>query len=118
MKRVLVVSGLLVAVVAVAGSKLYFPSARHGDAQVSGSDLVVSTVCQMACATKLPFDEAEVAPQPGAIVGRLTRCPVSGVVFVVSEESVSVFHAGQDYYLCCSGCENKFKQNPTRFIKT
>ena len=118
MKRILVMTGLLLAVVAVAGSNVFFSAARCGDAQATAPDFIVSGVCQMACATKLPFREADVVAQPGAGVGQLTRCPVSGVVFAVGEESVSVSHAGKDYYLCCGGCERKFMQNPTRFTKT
>jgi YHS domain-containing protein len=73
--------------------------------------------CRLACATKVQFQEADVLPQPGAVVGRLTRCPVSDVVFAVQRGRRMVSHEGQDYYLCCGGCERVFRQDPARFVK-
>lgn len=71
--------------------------------------------CQSACGTSEAFDEADVVAQPGAEVGDLVRCPVSGAVFRVSEERPLVEHEGRSYYVCCAGCAGRFAGEPTRF---
>jgi len=71
--------------------------------------------CQAACGTSEAFDEAEIITQPGAEVGDLVRCPVSGAVFRVAEERPLVEHEGRHYYVCCAGCAGRFAVAPGRF---
>src|SRR5262245_17236418 len=46
-------------------------------------DPAMSGACRFACATKLSYKARDVMAQPGATAGKLTQCPVSGVVFAV-----------------------------------
>ena len=80
-------------------------------------DPAMSGVCKFACATKLKHDPKAVLAQPGAQSGKLTQCPVSGVVFVVDPHRPHVRVAGSEYILCCEGCAKKLRQNPNRFLK-
>ena len=62
------------------------------------------------------YDESEIVTQPGAIVGNITTCPVSGEVFRVSETSPHATHNGQEVYFCCAGCIGAFEANPENFL--
>lgn len=44
-------------------------------------------------------------------------CPVSGEKFAKSDAAGSMEYEGKTYYLCCSGCLDKFKADPTKYIK-
>jgi YHS domain-containing protein len=118
MKRMLM-AALVLALCAVAAGIVLLPAAGPRGtgirAAASGPDHAMAGVCQKSCATRQAFDEADVVPQPGAVVGRLTRCPVSGVVFTVHEDGTAVSYAGSTWYLCCDGCAKKFRQDPARF---
>ncbi len=81
-----------------------------------GVDAEMSQICERSCAIQAPYVENDVQAQPGAVAGGLTRCPVSGVVFMVGAESDQVSHPGHDYYTCCGMCAGKFRENPTRFV--
>jgi len=78
-------------------------------------DPAMSGACEGSCAAK-GYNAADVVAQPGAIAGKLTRCPVSGVVFTVDAEHPHVAYAGHEYVLCCDGCAKKFSKNPGRFV--
>lgn len=71
-----------------------------------GIDPAVTAACQ-GCATKTPYEEKDVVAQPGAKVGDLARCPVSGVVFQVTETSPVVTRDGGPLYVCCAMCQAK-----------
>lgn len=62
------------------------------------------------------FDPAKVVRQPGAKVGDLTRCPVSGEAYVITEQHPHVTHEGKDVYFCCPGCIRRFQRNPARYL--
>lgn len=121
MRRILVAAGAL-ALAGVAVAIVLCPTGvgRGGDPRAvaagasAGPDPVMAGVCRMSCATHA-YDAADVVAQPGAIVGRLTRCPVSGVVFTVEDDATAVTHAGQTWYLCCDGCKETFRKDPARF---
>lgn len=49
--------------------------------------------------------------QPGAQVGQLTYCPVSGAVFRIKETSRRVEVRGKTLYLCCEACARYFAKN-------
>lgn len=79
-------------------------------------DPAMSGVCRFACATKLEHDAKDVLAQPGAATGRLTQCPVSGVVFAVDADRPQVRVAGEDYVTCCEGCAKKLERDPRRYL--
>jgi YHS domain-containing protein len=55
--------------------------------------------------------------QPGAEIGRLTYCPVSGVTFEVKDSSPRVEIDGKTIFFCCSGCEDYFTKNRERIMR-
>ena len=79
-------------------------------------DSKMSGVRQYACAAPQDHEAEAVAVQPGAMSGRLTRRPLSGVVFVADEQRPRAALAPGEYVLCCDGCTKKFKKDPGRFV--
>src|SRR6476661_4682728 len=79
-------------------------------------DSAMSGVCRFACATKLTYEAQDVLAQPGAQPGKLTQCPVSGVVFVVDTGRPRVRIAGEEYATCCDGCATKLKRAPGHYL--
>jgi len=80
-------------------------------------DPAMSGVCRFACATKLRYDAGDVLAQPGAKAGKLTQCPVSGVVFAVDASRPHVRVANEDYVTCCDKCAVKLKRDPRHYLK-
>ena len=80
-------------------------------------DTGMSNMCRYACAAKVSHTAKDVIAQPGAKVGKLTQCPVSGVVFAVDASRPHVRIAKADYVTCCSQCAKKLKANPGRYLK-
>lgn len=66
--------------------------------------------CEQACGFHGQIDEKKISQQPGAKVGDLVRCPVSGVVFEVKAETSQVTLNGKRYYACCASCAANFEQ--------
>ena len=100
-----------------AGAKTAAAGAGQGTA-TGAFDPTMSGVCRFSCAAQQPFEEKDVVPQPGAVAGRLTRCPVSGVVFEVDDQRPRVAWASGEYVLCCDRCAEKLKKDPGRFVRT
>jgi len=73
--------------------------------------------CRFACATKLEYDAKSVVAQPGARDGKLTQCPVSGVVFNVDAKRPHVRVGTDEYVTCCDTCAEKLRRNPRRFVR-
>jgi len=44
-------------------------------------------------------------------------CPVSGKEIEKSEAAGSFEYKGETYYFCCAGCQDKFKADPTKYVK-
>lgn len=61
-------------------------------------------------------EESLVAPGE-AQMGDSTRCPVSGHSFVVDADSPKVEHEGKTYFFCCPGCDEKFLENPAKYLE-
>ena len=80
-------------------------------------DPAMSGVCRYACAARTKYRNADVMAQPGAKSGKLTQCPVSGVVFVADASRPHLKVAGADYVTCCDKCATKLKKNPGRYLK-
>jgi YHS domain-containing protein len=78
------------------------------------------SVSAVACGGNTPpaasAAEADVKAPGEAKVGEKTRCPVSGEVFTVAADSPKVDVDGKTYYLCCSGCTEKFKADPKKYL--
>lgn len=64
------------------------------------------------------YDPAEVVLQPGAAVGDLAQCPVSGEVFRITEDHTYFEHAGEPVFFCCPGCIRRFQREPERWLET
>jgi len=79
-------------------------------------DAAMSGVCRFSCATREPYREADLAAQPGAKSGDLTRCPVSGEVFRVDDKHPRVVLAGRDYVFCCDDCVTRFRADPAHYV--
>lgn len=92
------------------------PAAADVD-EAFGVDPEAAKICQAGCAAQFDYDEADVVAQPGAKVGDLTRCPVSGVVFVVQEDQPRYGSNGQTWYTCCAMCLGKLQEKPSRFVR-
>lgn len=73
--------------------------------------------CRFACATKLQYDTKDVLAQPGAKLGKLTQCPVSGVVFSVDGNRPRIRVAGDEFVTCCERCAAKLKKHARRYLK-
>ena len=56
----------------------------------------------------------QVFDEPPA-VGTKAKCPVSGDVFVVSEDTERAEHDGKHVVFCCAGCVDKFEANPEKY---
>lgn len=64
------------------------------------------------------YDPAELVMQPGAEMGNIARCPVSGEVFTITEDAPFLEHEGQNVYFCCPGCIRRFQRDPERWLAT
>ena len=62
--------------------------------------------CEGACGTRGEDPNAKL--QPGAKIGDLAYCAVSGVVFRVTEKSPKTDVDGKPVYFCCDGCAQHF----------
>jgi len=138
MKRLVILSAVLVAAAAttlatrsyLCGDAAMAGATKAGDAcapstasttaatagKTLNADPELSAICQKACAARVPYKEAELVSQPGAKIGNLTRCPVSGVVFKVGITNPTVKYKGVAYRTCCSMCSKRFRAQPARFV--
>jgi hypothetical protein len=68
--------------------------------------------CAMSCSAGLFVDKSAAKVQPGAAVGDLAHCPVSGVVFHVTGASPrrELDGAGALFF-CCESCAQYFSQH-------
>jgi hypothetical protein len=81
-------------------------------------DPAMSGACRFACATKLRYSAGEVLAQPGAKAGRLTQCPVSGVVFAMDASRPRARVGSEEYVTCCDKCATKLKRDPRHYLKS
>ncbi len=80
-------------------------------------DPAMSSVCRFACATKHKYEAKNVFAQPGAQTGKLTQCPVSGVVFAVNANRPHVRIGKDEYVTCCDKCATKLKHDPRHYLR-
>jgi hypothetical protein len=89
----------------------------HPSGKVLGNFDLAMAGCRFACATKTKYNAKSVVAQPGAKDGKLTQCPVSGVVFSVDANRPHVKVGGDDYVTCCDTCAEKLRKSPRRFVR-
>ena len=80
-------------------------------------DPAMSGVCRFSCGTKSKYDARDVLAQPGAEAGKLTQCPVSGVVFAVDQDRPRVRVGNDEYVTCCDKCATKLTHDPGHYLK-
>lgn len=118
--------GATVAPVAVAATQQTAPGACGDKAAGCGGGC--EGKCGGACAGekkaggcgcgggKVQAAAGNVVPAMEAKVGDLTKCPVSGGVFQVNEQTVWVKHDGKTLPVCCAGCAARFNADPSKFL--
>lgn len=89
-------------------------SCGHITQTASGYDAQMSVNCEKTCAMK-NADASQVVMQSEAKVGDYAKCPVSGAVFLVTDESRKVTYTGKSAFTCCSTCESIFNSSPEKF---
>lgn len=55
--------------------------------------------------------------QPGAKPGDQTYCPISGVVFTITDATPRVEVEGNTLYTCCDGCARYFAEHREDVVK-
>jgi len=70
-----------------------------------------------ACGGATPAAQGPLKSPGEAKIGDRSSCPVSGEAFTITESSPKVEYEGKTYYFCCSGCAEKFKENPSKWSK-
>jgi|SRR5688572_2159375 len=111
MKKIFIVSSVLL--VAVAG---YVASMQIFDCASGCSyDSKMSMICEFSCGAK-DVEESKVVAQSKAHAGDFTKCPVSGVVFHVTQESTKIQHEGKSAFTCCGTCAELFKAEPAAYV--
>jgi hypothetical protein len=99
-------------------SKSAAAACENDQGKIAGHfDPAMSGMCRFSCATKLEYQAKDVQAQPGARAGKLTQCPVSGVVFAVDARRPRVRIAGTNYVTCCDICAKKLKKDPRHYLK-
>lgn len=62
------------------------------------------------------YDPTELAGQPSAAIGDITTCPVSGDVFLITEDT-AYFDLGEErYFFSSPGCVRRFQRAPDSFL--
>ncbi len=64
-------------------------------------------------AKKVSPTEYQVIPSE---YGKVVTCPVMKVEFKVKKNTKAFKYKDKVYYLCCSSCEKKFRENPEKYI--
>lgn len=72
--------------------------------------------CKASCGSHSPTMKAAARPQPGAVLGEVVHCPVSGAVFRVKEDAVKREVLGKSLYFCCASCAAYFDAHRTEIL--
>lgn len=59
---------------------------------------------------------AQLSPEDCALVEKQKTCPVSGEPLGAMGKPHKVTVQGREVFLCCPGCETKFKENPEEYL--
>ena len=74
----------------------------------------MSLVCEYSCAAK-NVDESIVVSQSKSKVGDYTKCPVSGVVFLITDKSNKINVRDKTAFTCCTTCTEIFNKSPVDY---
>ena len=74
----------------------------------------MSMVCELSCAAK-DVDKSKLVSQSEAKAGDITNCPISGVAFLVNDQSGKVSHNGKSAFTCCETCAEIFSKSPDEY---
>jgi hypothetical protein len=100
------------------GHRDHAPITSHGgdhSQKIPGTDNGMKCT---GCSLKYKDKAAWVKEQPLAKVGDFVKCPVSGAIFEVKEDSKFIMHEGKKYYTCCGACALRAGKEPDKFVKT
>lgn len=86
-----------------------------GSCNIDGANCNRSEVCRLSCGVG-DYNTSDVVGMTEAKIGDLTTCPVTGVVFRVSDNSPQIKYQGENYYFCCSSCKSIFTSEPDKFL--
>ena len=50
------------------------------------------------------------------MIGTKAICPVTGDEFTIHKSTPVVEYKGQEYYMCCPGCDTEFMKDPEKYI--
>ena len=112
MKKIAVISVITLAV-AVSGFLVwrnFFSCGNHS----CNYNLKMSLVCEHACAAK-NADSKKIVSQANAKTGDYTKCPVSGVIFLVKEDNSKVSYGSKAAFTCCETCAQIFNNSPEEY---
>ncbi len=104
---------LAFAVLAGAGT-LIWKHYRNCSGDCRNYDTKMSWVCEMSCAAK-NYEKDKVVSNSTAKPGELTKCPISGVVFTVNENSGIVKRGDFTYHTCCGTCANMYTEDSSKY---
>ena len=71
-------------------------------------------VCELSCAAE-NVDELKLVAQSKAKAGDYTKCPISGVVFLVNDHGSQISHNGKSAFTCCETCAEIFSKSPEEY---
>lgn len=73
--------------------------------------LLLTSLVVFSCgekAAKVQLDQEQ--------IGSVAICPVTGDEFTIHESTPVVRYKGQEYYMCCPGCDTEFMKDPGKYI--
>jgi hypothetical protein len=118
------VSFILAGALVFAGYQAFKPtpcealSGTQAGAQGVLFDAEMAKGCELGCSYRGHVDEKKIVAQPGAKVGDLVHCPVSGVVFRVKPGNPEITYNGKRYFTCCATCAARYEQRQRSLGKT
>lgn len=72
--------------------------------------------CKASCGSRSPAMKAIARAQPGAVLGEVVHCPVSGAVFRIKEDAVKREVLGKSIYFCCASCAAYFDAHRSEIL--
>jgi hypothetical protein len=72
--------------------------------------------CKASCGSHSPSMKAAARVQPGAMLGDIVHCPVSGAVFRIKEDAVKREVLGKPIYFCCASCAAYFDAHRSEIL--
>jgi YHS domain-containing protein len=116
-RRVMVGLGAALAVAACGCAKSSDDGARVGAEPALWEPIDADfKSCEGGCGTRATGTSAGVKAQPGVAPGDRTYCPVSGVVFQVTEASARREVGGRPVFFCCEKCAAYFSAHAGQVI--